>query len=105
MRRHKFNATRCELDGLKFASKLERDYYAHLKLLEKSGEVVYFHWQIPIRLPGGSKCIVDFQVFYSDGTVRYLDTKGIETDSFKIKRREIEAVYPFKIETVKRGDF
>lgn len=60
---------------------------------------------MPLRLPGGTKYVVDFVVFYDDGTIKFVDTKGVETDTFKIKKREIEAIYPFEIEVVRKGDF
>ena len=40
-------------------------------------------------------------VFYSDGTVRVVDVKGVETEVFKVKKRLLEETYPFKLEIVK----
>jgi len=102
---HKFGAVRQEIDGLKFPSKLERDYYLHLKLLQKLGEVLFFLQQVPIHLPGGTKYVCDFQVFYKNGEVAFIDVKGVETDVFKVKKRLVEATYPFEIQVIKRGDF
>ena len=96
--RHKFNAKACEREGIKFSSKAERAFYDKLQLQKKCGEVLFFLTQVPFRLPGGTRYVCDFQVFYSDGTVRFIDVKGVETDSFKIKKREVEAVYPINIE-------
>ena len=104
-RKHKFSAVRTELDGIKFDSKLEASYYQHLKLLQRAGEVVLFLRQTPIHLLGGTKLVVDFQVFYSDGSVAFIDVKGMETDSFKMKKRLVEAAYPIQIEIVKKGQF
>lgn len=103
--RHKFNAKQVEYDGIKFDSKLEGDFYLHLKLQQQAKQVLFFLRQVPIHLPGGTKLVVDFQVFYADGTCRFIDTKGIETSDFLIKKREVEHCYPFEIEVVKRGDF
>lgn len=103
--RHKFNAKEVEYDGIKFDSKLESSYYLYLKQLKQMGEVLFFLRQVPIHLLGGTKLVVDFQVFYSDGSCRFIDTKGIETTDFLIKKREVEALYPFEIEVIKRGDF
>lgn len=103
--KHKFRAKSVEYDGERFASKLEFRFKQHLDLLIKNGEVIFYLMQVPVRMPGGTKLIVDFQIFYANGCVRFIDTKGIETDSFKIKKREVEAIYPFKIEVVKKGDF
>ena len=103
--RHKFNAKKVEYDGIEFDSKLEGSYYLHLKQLQRLGDVLFFLRQVPIHLLGGTKLVIDFQVFYVDGSCRFIDTKGKETADFLIKKREIEALYPFKIEIVKKGDF
>lgn len=98
--RHKFHAIPTETDGIKFSSKKEARYYLGLKLRQQAGEVVFFLRQVPIHLPGGVKLVVDFQEFHADGTCHFIDTKGVETESFKAKRRMVEALYPFEIETV-----
>jgi len=98
--RHKFHAVATECDGIKFSSKKEARFYEQLKFRQKTGEVVFFLRQVPIHLPGGVKLVVDFQVFFRDGTCGFIDTKGVETESFKAKRRMVEAIYPIKIETV-----
>lgn len=99
--RHKFNAVRCESDGVKFASKAEKSFYLKLKILQNAGEVLFFLMQVPLRLPGGTRYICDFVIFDSAGEVRFVDVKGMETDVFKIKKREIEAIYPITIEIQK----
>lgn len=99
--RHKFHAKPVERDGIRFDSKGEAKLYDQLKLQQKSGEVLFFLRQVPIHLPGGTKLVVDFLVFYLNGTARFLDFKGMETDAFKIKQREVEALYPIEIELVK----
>lgn len=98
--RHKYNAKATELDGIRFASKREAKAYAGLVAERQAGTIVFFLRQVPLHLPGGTRLVVDFLVFYADGTVRFLDAKGMETDSFKIKKREIEAVYPITIEII-----
>lgn len=100
--RHKFNARRVELDGIKFDSKLEGNYYLWLKRQQERGELVFFLRQQPIHLPGGTKLVVDFTEFWADGEVKFTDVKGMETPEFKIKRREVEALYPITINVVKK---
>lgn len=101
MIKHKFHAVACQADEINFSSKAERNYYHSLKALKKAGQVVFFLMQVPFHLPGKTKYIVDFQVFYADGTVDFVDVKGIETDVFKIKKRQVEEIYPIKIKIVK----
>jgi hypothetical protein len=99
--KHKFNAMACASDGIKFSSKAERSYYNKLKILQKSGEVVFFLRQTPFHLPGNTKYVVDFQVFYSDGTVAFIDVKGMSTPMFILKKKQVEDLYPITIEIVK----
>lgn len=98
--RHKFNAKVTEHDGIRFASKREAKAYADLMLEKRAGKILFMLRQVAIHLPGGTRLVVDFVPFYADGSVRFLDAKGMETDSFKIKKREIEAVYPITVETI-----
>lgn len=99
--KHKFGAVQTVTDGIKFSSKKEARYYGNLKLRKAAGEVVQFLRQVPFHLPGGVKLVVDFVEFRSDGTCHFIDTKGVETESFKAKRRMVEELYaPIKIETV-----
>jgi len=99
--RHKFNNAIVKKDNLNFASKKEAAYYDHLKELREKGDVVFFLFQVPFHLPGGIKYIVDFVEFHSDGTVHFIDVKGMITDKFKLKKKLVEATYPVEIEVVK----
>lgn len=101
MIRHKFHAIPTEADGIKFASKAEARYYGELKLRHQAGEVVFWLRQVPFHLPGGVKYVCDFLVFEADGTVHVIDVKGVETTTFRAKRRMVEALYPVKIELSK----
>lgn len=101
MIRHKFHAKPTESDGIKFASKAEARYYGQLKLRQRAGDVVFFLRQVPVHLPGEVRYVMDFMVFEASGEVRMVDVKGIETESFKAKKRMVEALYPIKIEVVK----
>jgi hypothetical protein len=96
--RHKFNARPKTVDGIKFHSTKEADYYEELLLKIKAGIVLYFHMQVPIRLPGGVKYVLDFLEFHANGTVHYIDTKGKRTDMYIAKKKIVEALYPFTIE-------
>lgn len=97
---HKFHAIPTLKDGIKFSSRKEARYYDQLKLRKHSGEIVFFLRQVPFHLPGGTVYRADFQEFHSDGTVHFVDVKGMKTDSYKIKKREVEALYPVTIEEI-----
>lgn len=96
----KYNAKKVVVDGIRFDSKKEAKYYEELKLRKAAGEVEYFLLQVPFHLPGGVVYKCDFQEFLSDGSVRYVDTKGFETAEFKIKKKQVEALYPVTIEII-----
>ena len=101
--KHKFGAIRCKRDAIKFPSKLERRYYDKLKMLQNSGKVLLFLRQPGFDLPGGVRYFADFQVFWADGTVDFVDTKGRDTAIGIAKRKMTEDLYyPIKIKIVKK---
>lgn len=99
---HKFKAISCERDQKKFPSKLERKYYDILKIRQSQGEVIFFLRQIGFDLPGGVRYFADFQVFLSDGSVEFIDTKGKDTPMSIAKRKMVEDIYPIEIKIVKK---
>lgn len=96
--RHKFRAKPSEADGIIFASKKEMDYYRELLLRKKSGEVLFFLRQVPFHLPGNVRHVIDFVEFWSDGTVHVVEVKGYDTPMGRLKRKQVEAIYPITIE-------
>ena len=99
----KYNAKPIEIDGIRFDSQLEGRYYQTLKLRKLANDLKYFLRQVPIHLPGKTKLVIDFVVFENDGNVRYIDTKGFMTAMAKLKIRQVEALYPIKIEIIKKA--
>ena len=97
-KRSKFGNQPTTVDGMRFDSRKEARYYQTLKIRQVTGEVSYFHTQVPIRLPGNTKYVVDFQVFFTDGREpEYVDVKGKQTESFRFKKRQVESLYPIRI--------
>lgn len=99
-KKNKWNNTPTVRDGIRFDSKKEADFYAQLKLEQAAGDVLFFLMQVPVRLPDGEKLRIDFQVFYVDGTARFIDVKGRATRDWLTKKAWAESIYPFEIETV-----
>ena len=97
MLKHKFRAIQTELDGIKFASKKEARRYRELRLLEKSGELLFFLRQVPFHLPANVKYVCDFLCFWKDDTVTVEDVKGIKMPMYVLKKKQVEAIYPIKI--------
>jgi hypothetical protein len=103
--KHKFNAVRCERDGKKFPSLLERRYYDQLKIRQKAGDILFFLTQTRWDLPGNTHYFNDFTVFLSDGTVEFIDTKGKMTASSNLKIKQVEDLYPVTIKIITAKDF
>ena len=95
--RSKYRAEPTIVDGIRFASKREAKYYQDLQLAKKSGELVYFLRQVPMHLPGNVKYLCDFVEFWKSGEVRFVDVKGFKTPMYRLKRKQVEALYPVKI--------
>ncbi len=98
--RHKYNAVRTEANGRTYDSKKEAEYAANLELKKRAGDVVFWLEQVPLKLPGGVVYRCDFQEFRSDGTVAFVEVKGFENQTWKVKKRLVESLYPIKIEVV-----
>jgi dissimilatory sulfite reductase (desulfoviridin) alpha/beta subunit len=96
--RHKFQAKPSDEDGIRFASKKERAYYRVLKFRQKIGEVLFFLRQAPFHLPGNVRHVIDFIEFWANGTVHFVEIKGFDTPMGKLKRKQVEAIYPITIE-------
>src|SRR5699024_10516014 len=105
-KQNKYRNQKTVVDGIKFDSKKEADYYCQLKLLKKAGEIKDFGLQPRFELqPGFNKngkryrpitYYADFVVDNLDGTTDIVDIKGFETQIFKIKQKLFEYKYPDK---------
>lgn len=95
----KYNAKKVEIDGIKFDSKAEGEYYLHLKQQVTERQILGFERQKRMLLQEGFSVegvkgkirpifyVVDFIVTENDGTITYIDVKGVETDVFKLKKK------------------
>ena len=95
--KHKFHAKRVEYDGIHFQSKKEKNYYEKLNILQQQKQVVFFLFQVPLRLPSNVRYICDFVVFWADGSVTFEDVKGYRTALYKTKKKIVESIYPIEI--------
>jgi hypothetical protein len=90
--RNKFGAVRT--NG--YASKLEARYAADLAARKAApdGDVLAWIEQTPIKLPGGTRYVVDFLVFKRDGSWEFVEVKGKSTDVWKMKMRLMAEAHP-----------
>jgi hypothetical protein len=107
----KYRNNRVKVDGLLFDSQFEADYYSHLKLQLKMGTIAGFSQQCSFILQEGFGAMrpityfADFIVFRLDGTTEIIDTKGMETETFKLKQKMFKAKFPrLELKVVRRED-
>lgn len=97
MIRHKFRNVPTTVGEVYFQSKKEAAYYEQLLLAKRSGDLLFFLRQVPFRLPGNIKYVVDFAEFWKNGEVRFIDVKGFKTPTYRLKKKQVEELYPIKI--------
>jgi hypothetical protein len=85
---------------MRFDSKKELRRWQELKLLKAAGEVVMVLRQTRFDLPGRTKYLCDFTIFWADGRVTFEDVKGVRTETYRLKKRQVEELYPVEIEEV-----
>ena len=84
-------------DGIVFDSVKEANYYSQLAVLRQAGDVILFLRQTPFHLPGNTRYVCDFVVFWASGEVEFVDVKGVKTPMYKTKKRMVEDLYGIEI--------
>jgi len=101
VRRNKYGVSPPEertVRGILFASKAEARRFEDLELLRRGGAVRFFLRQVPFHLPGGVTYRLDFLVFWADGRTTFEDVKGKRTELYRVKKRQVEELYPVRID-------
>ncbi len=85
-------------NGRVYHSKSEAEYAQRLDFQVKAGIVTQYLCQavLPITVNAVLICkvVVDFKVFMADGTEEYVEVKGFETETFRLKKKLLLACYP-----------
>jgi len=109
---HKYRAKPTIVDGIRFDSKKEARHYARLKLALQAGEIRLLLRQVPFYisdavfdengkvLASAERYVADFLVHWKDGTLSVIDAKGHRTQTYRRKKRRVEAIYGITIEEV-----
>ena len=99
-KKSKYNANKVEVDGIKFDSKKEADFYNELKLRLSAGDITGFCRQAEFVLAPNLRYKADFVVFNNDGTSEIIDVKGMQTQVYKDKKKVFEDKFKLKIKEV-----
>lgn len=104
-KKSKFGNVKTELDGIKFDSIKESEYYAELKLAERAGQIKEIKLQPRFTLQekftdlDGEhhrkvEYVADFDITYSNGRREIVDVKGHKTDVYKLKKKWFLKTHP-----------
>lgn len=101
---NKYKNKKIIIDDILFDSKIEGEYYQHLKKLKEKGEIKDFEikpkfvlqekFQKQNKTIRKIEYIADYLVFKNDGSKQVIDIKGFETADFKIKKKMFD--YKFR---------
>lgn len=96
-RRNKYRAIKTRVDNIVFDSMLEASHYEELKLLQSAGEIkdLELQTEFPLKVNDKHICIYIADFTYIEGDKKICsDSKGVETDVFKLKKKLFQALNP-----------
>lgn len=99
---NKYKNTRVIVDGIKFDSKAESEYYQHLCQMLKLGLIESFERQPKVYLSKAKILIKPDFVITENGKTHYVDIKGFKTPVFKIKARLWKAYMDKPLRIIKK---
>lgn len=105
VKRQKYGNRKVTVDGMKFDSQHEANYYFHVLLPRvRSGELMCVCRQVPFDLPGGVRYIADYIAIRPDMTIEaVIDAKSDATRKDKtyiIKKKQMLACNGIEIQEV-----
>ena len=97
-RPRKYGNKTCFVDGIRFDSRREADYYGQLKIEKRACLILDFERQVEFELAVNGQKIcshrVDFFVTLPGGIKEVREVKGYATPEWNLKRKLFEALYP-----------
>ncbi len=97
----KFRNIRCEWKGIKFQSKLERDFYVWIE--NNNGFYGFtYKFQESFKLIGTRKYVADFVLFFKTGKKLVIDVKSMATVTqiFKFKQEIMKLLHDIDVHVV-----
>lgn len=89
--KNKFNAIPQIVDGIRFDSKAEAEFY---RILKQDSSISHVDCHVPVTLNAGLRLNIDFMVYRTNQYVEAIEVKGKETSEFKRMRKLFDAVHP-----------
>ena len=80
--------------GKAYDSRLEAKHGAEYQAMLERGEIRKLERQKVFTLHAGIKYIADFLITHLDGSLEAIDSKGVETDVFKLKKKLFLVDFP-----------
>ncbi len=107
------NAKKQEYNGYLYDSKFEASYAQELDLRLKAKDIKGYDRQVNLDLIVNGYLVcqyrIDFIVYHNDGTVEYVELKGLYSQMFIFKFKLFEALYSdkpdVKITIIEQGKF
>ena len=106
----KYHNKKVIIDGIKFDSQKEGNYYLKLKMLERAGKIKDLKLQVPFvlletfkvddRTYRKTKYIADFTYFDNKNKFHVIDVKGYRTKEYGLKKKLMAWKYGIEIEEV-----
>lgn len=91
------NVRKQTYNGQNYDSGFEAGYAAELDLRQRAKQIKSWERQVKIPLDVNGYHIanyyIDFVVYHLDGTIEYVETKGLASDVWKMKWKLFEALY------------
>lgn len=101
----KYRNVKTTVDNITFDSKKEAARYQELKLMERANQIAWLELQpkYPIEIRG--KKVFEYRADFryrdeATGEMVIEDVKGVKTDTYKLKKRCVEAYYGIRITEV-----
>lgn len=108
-KKSKYSSAKTDIDGIRFDSKKEAEFYAELKLREKAGEISHLRLQPRYLLQEAFKhegkqhreieYVADFE-YIENGETVVVDVKGFKTAVYMLKKKLFLYKYGSKIKFI-----
>jgi len=103
VKRNKYGAVKTVINGIKFDSKAEAEYYLYLlEKIDSGADLELVELQPKVYLTDAKILMKPDFLIKENGVISYHEVKGFETAVYKIKRRLWKKYGPADLKVIKR---